>query len=429
MSRSSPQSLATQLGFLALWLLFLLVPMVFAPSAQESFRLPKLLLAEGLALLSLVCLVFRLRHLERVDLSAFFRQPVVVAILPILAVATSGLLTSDHPLHVRQALASLWIGLACLVAWSSLLSAEEHWTLLRSLIFPATVLSLLALLQFYHFFNPFEFADPVEARLGITSLAGGAFDLAAYLVLPCILVQVSLWRQPAGASRWVEGLAALASFYALAVTQTLTAIVAVMVGTVTLWLVLLPRRRAMLAAAGVALALLVVGLAIEPLRERLDRKLNSLQRGDIDRVLTGRLDGWRAALWMWQEHPWTGVGHGAYRAEFGFAKEALAGEGVKFYRSQHQVYFVNAHSDPLEALAEWGLLGVVAVAWGFHVLLRALRRVAAAGGRSAVGPMLAGLAAVAVLASSNFPLRIGLVAYPVLFFLSWIFASSREAEQ
>ncbi len=402
--------------------------MAFSGSVHESFRLPKLLLSECFALLSLVLLIWRLRTVERIDIRAFLRQPVVVAVLPMLVVATSTLLTSANPLHVKDALPSFWIGVVCLVAWSFLLSAEEHFELLRGLIFPASALALMAVLQFHHIYSPFEFERNVAARIGLTSLAGSAFDLAAYLVLPCLLAQVCLLLESDARWRWAWGGAGGLAIYALIATQTLTALVAFVAGTLVLWFLRLPRRRFMAVAATVALVGLVASVAVAPLRHRLDRKLESLRGGDVNRLLTGRLDGWRTAVWMLQENPLTGVGHGAYRAEFGGAKHALKKEGVRFYRSQHQAYFANAHSDVLEALAEWGLLGAAAVAWGLAVLLRTLRRFSAAGKRSDSALMWAGLTALTILALTNFPLRIAIVGYPALLFLSWIFASARAVE-
>jgi len=356
------------------------------------------------------------------------RQPVVMAVLPTLAVATTTLLTSDHPLQVRQGLSSLWIGMACLLGWSFLLTVREHWNLLRCLAFPAAVLSILTLLQYYELFNPFRFERAVERRIGLTSFAGSAFDLAAYLVLPCLIIQASLWRAPK--DRWLRGqvVAVVLSVYAVALTQTLTALLAVLTGSLLLWLLLLPRKMFPKVVGWVVLISLVCGLAISPLRVRVERKLNSLQRADVDRLVSGRRDGWQAAWWMVREYPLTGVGHGAYRAEFGNARMALGREGAQFYRGQRHVYFINAHSDPLEALAEWGLPGGAALLWGLYVLTRAIRRIANAGGeaKNHAALMGAGLVALCLLVSVNFPLRIALVAYPVLLFISWIFATERE---
>ena len=429
MNRPTAGSRVAKLGFLTLWLLFLLVPLAFSNSVHENFRLPKLLLSECFALASLVFLIWRLGAVERVDFRGFFRQPVVTAVLPLLLVATSTLFTSEHPLHVRDALVSLWIGVGCLVAWSFLLSVREHFELLRALMVPAAVLALMAILQFHEIYSPFEFERRVAARIGLTSLAGSAFDLAAYLVLPCLIVQVCWLKELEKRWRWAWAVTGALSIYALVASQTLTALTAFGAGTLVLWSLQLPRRRFLKVAAGVALASLVVALAVAPLRQRLDRKIDSLRSGDVNRVLTGRLDGWRTAWWMFREHPLTGVGHGAYRAEFGGAKGALKQNGVKFYRSQHQAYFTNAHSDVLEALAEWGLLGAAALLWGLYVLARTVRLHSATGSRTDTALMWAGLTTLAILAVTNFPLRIALVAYPALLFLSWIFASARATDR
>ncbi len=428
MSRPTTSRLA-KFGYLILWLLFLAMPLAFSRTADDSFRLPKLLLAELLGLASLAFLALRLRSLERVDWRAFFRQPVVLAVLPMLLVASSGLITSEHPQHVSEALVSLWIGAACLVGWSLALSTEEHRKLLRGLILPATALSVLAVLQFYGYFTPFQFERGVTVRIGLTSFAGGAFDLAAFLVLPCLFVQAGLHAAASGRRRFVLALAAVVCVYALVASQTLTALLAFAAGTLVLWYALLPRRRFVAFAAVIALVATGLYIGFTPLRQRIDRKLDSLSRGDFNRVLTGRLDGWRAAVWMVREKPLTGVGHGAYRAEFGTAKEALWHQGVKFYRSQHRVYFTNAHSDVLEALAEWGLPAVVVLLWGNFVLIRCLRELTKTGERSDVELMSAGLVVLAILALTNFPFRIAIVGFPAILFLSWIFAAQREAAE
>ena len=163
------------------------------------------------------------------------------------------------------------------------------------------------------------------------------------------------------------------------------------------------------------------------MRDRLARKLASVRQGEVNELLSGRLDGWRAALWMVRQKPVTGVGHGAYRAEYGLAKSALSGQGRRFSQAPDQAYFVNAHSDVLEVLAEWGVLGALAVAWGCGVLGRTLRRLAAAAPRADLALMGGALTALSLMMVANFPLRIALSAYPAILLLSWIFAAGREA--
>lgn len=434
MSRPSISPRLAKLGYLTLWLLFLLTPIVFSRTASESFRLPKLLFSECLGLASLLWLALRMRSVERIDWKAFFRQPVVLTVLPMLAVASLGLLTSDHPQHVREALVSLWIGAACLVGWSLALSEEEHRKLLFGLTLPAVVLSVLAILQFHGWFTPFEFEGRVGERIGLTSFAGGAFDLAAYLVLPCLFIQSSLRSATSARRRWTLAVAAVACGYAMVATQTLTPMLALVAGSLVLWANWLPRRRFASFTAMIVLTGLVLGIGFAPLRQRLDRKFDSLLRGDVNQVLTGRLDGWRAALWMLREEPLTGVGHGAYRAEFGNAKQALWQEGVRFYPSQHRVYFTNAHSDVLEALAEWGLAAAAVMLWASFMLIRSYRRLRTADQQNNSRQthselMAAGLLVLAILALTNFPFRLALVAFPAILFMSWIFAAQRETSK
>ena len=105
-----PRSLT--LGTLAVWALLLVPPFLVVPMAKESFRLPKLLASEWLALLSLLFLAWQIQRLERVRWSDLWRLPALRAVLPLLLVATLGSLATDHPHHVRSALADLWIGAA-----------------------------------------------------------------------------------------------------------------------------------------------------------------------------------------------------------------------------------------------------------------------------------------------------------------------------
>jgi O-antigen ligase len=91
-------------------------------------------------------------------------------------------------------------------------------------------------------------------------------------------------------------------------------------------------------------------------------------RTDMRRLepLLHRLDNWRAALWVWWEHPVAGAGLGG----FGAAVHGQASDLVN--RPSH------AHCLPLEWLAEGGVLGLVAAVmlytWLGRIIVRAWRR-------------------------------------------------------
>lgn len=424
-----PRSLSW--GTLAVWVLLLVPPFLVIPLAKDSFRLPKLLASEWLALLSLLFLAWGIQRVERVRWADLWRLPALRAVLPLLLVATLGSLFSDHPLHVREALADLWIGAACLVGWSVGLPSGRMERLLGGLLWPASALALLGILQFHDLLQPLAiYGVEYDQRLALTSTAGNPGDLGAYLVLPCLIAQWLLARSfSTGASgarwgRWGSATALALCLYALLLTRTLAALAALGLASLILWGLRLPRRRAVLLLVGGAALAAVLVLAVPPLRERVFEKAAQARQGQINALLTGRLDGWNAALWMLRENPWTGVGHGAFRPEYVPAKLALLDRGVEFYPQQILVVFANAHNEFLEVGADSGWPGLLALGWALWVLGSALRRRAgAAGGSGDSGDVAfawAGVAALSVLSLAHFPFRIALVAFPAILFLAWV---------
>jgi O-antigen ligase len=430
--RQAKPPLDFRLGTFFLWLLVLVAPFALASVAKESFREPKRLAGEWLALASLACFSWGLRRVAIVRPAGIWRLPAVRLVVPCLLVATAGLAASRHPLQVRDALIDLWIGAAALVGWSVALPAPRLERLLRGLLWPASLMALVGILQ-YHGFHPLALASSQRGgRLAITSLAGNPGDLAAYLVLPCLVAQFSLGRRLRSGEEWTSpgvwgtALALAVSLYSMLLTQTLAAVAAVLTGTLLLWAPRVPRRRvaALLASSVVAVALLAGTVA--PLRQRVMEKAQALAQGNWNWLLTGRLDGWRAAVWMLREHPLTGVGQGAYRAEFAPAKLALLDQGVQFFPGLTEAGFANAHNELLEAGAEWGIPGLLALAWALWALLAALR----APGRAPEDRALAwaGTAALGILSLFDFPFRIALVAFPALLFLSWVLSREEPGE-
>ncbi|MES1243136.1 MAG: O-antigen ligase family protein [Acidobacteriota bacterium] len=410
-----PRPAASQLGELFVWALLLVTPFLVM-AGKESFRLPKLMVAEWLGLASVLCLAWNLRDSDA-GLRNAWRLPAVRALVPILAVATAGMWTTAHPLQVRDALFDLWIGAACLAGWSAGLGRARQERLLRGLLWPAAALALVGILQFHRLWEPLALVGTQwDPRLGITSFAGNPGDFSAFLVLPFL---VGLWTLPGlrpGPGRWMTALALILCLYALALTQTLASLAALAAGTVVLLWMRLPRRVALIGlAGGAALAVLLV-LAVAPLRQRVLGKVRGLAAGDLNEVLTGRLDGWRAAVWMLEQHPAAGVGHGAYLPEYAPAKLALLDRGVEFLPGQTTPMFSNAHNEILEVGAEWGIPGLLALAWAIRVLFGAARRLPESDRPLAVS----GLAALAALSLAYFPFRVAILAFPAILFLAWV---------
>jgi hypothetical protein len=83
-----------------------LAPLVYMTALKEPFRLPKLVLSESFALLSLALLSARLVEavVERKAAARWAMRLAVVAAAPMATIASLGLFTSSHPAHVREAL-------------------------------------------------------------------------------------------------------------------------------------------------------------------------------------------------------------------------------------------------------------------------------------------------------------------------------------
>jgi len=401
---SDRPSFASTLAEVLAWALVLVSPFLVV-GGKESFRLPKLMVGEWLGLASVLCLAWNLRA---ADLKSAWRLPTVRAVLPALLIATAGIWTTAHPLRVRESLFDFWIGAGCLIGWSAGFERERLERLLRGLVWPGAVLALVGILQFHRIWEPLRFAGiAYDARLGVTSYAGNPGDLSSYLVLPALVSLWMLFRR-----RWLVAPSLFLCLYGLALTQTLASLAAVATGAVVLALLELPRRKVLAGLAAAAVVATVLVLAVAPLRVRVEGKLRGLAQGDLNEVLTGRLDGWRAALWMMREHPLTGVGHGAYLPEYVPAKLALLDRGVEFLPGQVTPVFDNAHNEALNAGAEWGIPGLLALAWGLWVVFLAARK-----RREALA--WSGLTALGVLSLAYFPFHVAIVAFPVLLFLAW----------
>ncbi|HEX3131019.1 MAG TPA: O-antigen ligase family protein [Thermoanaerobaculia bacterium] len=418
----APRPVASTLGELLVWAVMLVTPFLVM-AGKESFRLPKLMVAEWLGLASVLCLAWNLRNVEAGP-RELWRLPAVRVLLPILVIATAGIWTTGHPLQVRDALFDLWIGAACLVGWSAGLERVRQERLLRGLLWPAALLALIGILQYHRVWEPLALVGTQwDPRLGVTSFAGNPGDFSAFLVLPFL---IGLWNLPVlrASGRWATGLAMALCLYALVLTQTLASLAAIAAGVVVLLWLRLPRRVALAGLAGGAVLAAVLVLAVAPLRERVVGKLRGLAAGDLNEVLTGRLDGWRAAVWMMEQHPVTGVGHGAYLPEYAPAKLALLDRGVEFLPGQTSPMFSNAHNEFLEVGAEWGIPGLLALAWALWVVFGAARRLPDRGRSLA----WSGLAALVMLSLAYFPFRVAILAFPAILFLAWVLRPQEELE-
>lgn len=411
---------------LGLWLLILLPPFVFITESTDNFRLPKLWWSETLAGIALALLAFRLAKVERVEGSAAWRrlrgEPAILALAPLLLLATVSALFTAHADRTALALGSFWMAAIFLAGLTLALRPEERDGLLRLMCWPASLLALLAIVQFHDLVQPFGFARELTDRLLLTSLAGGAFDLSGYLLLPALFALRELCRARDRRGLIVWGMSTALFVYGIAISQTLTVLIGFLAACPVLAYFCLRRYFWRLAGGLAALAVVLV-LVVAPLRGRVVHAARAIADQDYNQLLSGRLDGWRVAARMVGDHPLGGVGHGAFRSEFGDTKIELTGEGVQFFLGHRGAYFTNAHNDFLEAGAELGWPGLLAAVWGAVLVFRqAFRRKKAGAPAERVGLELAMLVAMSLVALANFPFHVALIAYPWLIFLAGVLA-------
>jgi O-antigen ligase len=439
---------------MAAWLivaLLVVTPLVVFTDIKEGFRLPQGLASGWLGLASLFVVSFVLRDTPSISLSTavLWRQPALRALAPLAAIVAAGALTTSHSAHFRAAFIDFAIGVACVIGWSLALGAPALRRMLVWTIPPAVIVAALGVDQALGWFGTLDWlhVQAPTARLRITSTIGNPGDLAGMLVLPSLMAVEEI----AGASTRRRALLAGALIVmtaALIVTATLAAVAAIVVGLVVWTLprlspggagagVFRRRRMAVLLAGVLVMVLAVAGLAAStPLRARVSEKVMQLASGDLNAVLTGRLDGWRAAWAMMRAAPVTGVGQGAFRAEYADTRLALEARGVTFLNEQQSVVMATPHNEALSVAAEQGVPGVIALAWAIWCVFASAARMGVRGEHEHAHDRdhhrtlaFCALAALGVLSLVSFPLHVPPIAWPWLLFLAWIFRGAAESVQ
>jgi O-antigen ligase len=330
-----------------------------------------------------------------------------------------------HRWETSAALLALAVGGLAFWGWSSVWTKDTLGKLLDLWLLATALSAGVALLQLFQVPFGLKLMDAagVGLRYEVVGLAGNPGDLAASLVA------AFLWA----IYRYLETrerrflLAAGLSLTGTLATGTITALAALLVGAGFAFRVAGKGRDFALKLALLFLAVFGIGVALLPfLSARWTEKVAQLVGGEWDALLSGRLDGWRVAWYLAQKHPWLGVGLGAFGNEFVEAKARLLEAGVRFFPDQLYPIFENAHSEPLELLAELGGFGGSLALLAFSLgVFRFLSR-----GRSCWTPLEHGLAlgvtlALTILAVFGFPFRVAVVSLPFLLLAAWL-AAERE---
>jgi len=293
-------------------------------------------------------------------------------------------------------------------------AAAYHGRLLLGVFVGLTAANAaLSVLQGRQILRPFG----LEAR-GTRDLTGALVGNVGYLSLAVSLAAVAALGIALSSRRLglvLPAAAAVVLFLAdLVVNQNLTSLSALVLGSATLLFARFGRR----AVAPALLAVLLVALAFasyRPARVRGAEALQALRARDPDRLLTYRFGPWAAALEMFRQRPLLGFGPGTFEAEFvPHRLQAEIRARRRFVNPLVTSSYGEAHSEPLQALAEGGLAGVAAIAAGL-ILIGRLAKTAGTGGASPEASLvLALVVAGAVACLTWFPLQRPATSVPLL---------------
>ncbi|MDN2716147.1 O-antigen ligase family protein [Janthinobacterium sp. SUN120] len=164
------------------------------------------------------------------------------------------------------------------------------------------------------------------------------------------------------------------------------------------------------------------------IKERITLGISNLHtfedRGEVNTSIGQRIEMWRTAIDMSQQHPWTGLGRNGYMEQ----KSMLVAEGKANISIRRHT---NAHNDYLDALVKRGIIGVLALLALFLVPLslfaRALRHSAPGAQPYALaGVVLCTCYMIFGLTTSSLTLNIGIIMLVFPMVMLWAMLRQQE---
>lgn len=401
------------------------------PRAEASFDAPK-----RLAVLLLVAaaaaaafLFGRPEGRQRIRARGLARAAFVLAAVALAGGVAAALASPRRDLALDATRAMLLFALL-LPLGASRIVPRYGASLLAVFLSLAALNAIMSLLERARIVRPFA----VEV-LGPRDTTGAFVGNVGYLALALALASVAALAVALETRRPLVRLlcaAALPLYLAdLVVNQNLTSLTALVAGGATVlfarlgWRALLPSLAILGAvAAGV--------VAYRPARARAVSAFAAARAGAWDSLFTYRLGPWSAALEMARERPLLGFGPGTFGAEF--VTHRLRAEiraRRRFVNPLATSSYGEAHSEPLQAVAEGGLAGLAAVAAGLALLAALWRAARQPGPWSAEASLLlAVLVAGSVASLTWFPFQRPVSSIPLLLAAGrgWRLAAEAGAE-
>ena len=331
-------------GILALALAIIL----FGPVALGGVRASEFLVVQGLTVGVVLLWVARLWLNRRAQL---LWPPVCWALFAFVGYAVWRCLNCDIEYVGRQELIRTLVYAFLFFAMLNNLHRQESTQIIGfSLIFLAMAISCYAVFQFLTV-SKWVLFFPAAYRGRGSGTYINPNHLAGFLEM---LLPLALAYALAGRGKPVTKIflayAALVIVAGIAVTLSRGGWVACGLSLVLLFSVLTMYRSSRLPSVLLLVILLGGGLYLAPKSFQLKHRFNRAV-GPTQEVLDIRYNLWEAAVRMWRDNVWVGVGPGHYDHRF------------RTYRSEAAQFDPDfAHNDYLNTLADWGVIGAMLAA-------------------------------------------------------------------
>lgn len=333
--------------------------LVFGPLAFGAARLQEFLVIQGLTAGVLLLWLARVWLNPRPKL---LLPPICWVVLAFTAYAVGRYLTCDIEYVGRQELLRILVYVALFFAILNNLHRQESTQIISfTLIFLAMAISFYAVYQFVTGSDRvwmFEVAN--RGRGSGTYISPNHLAGFLEMLLPLALAYTLVGREKP-LTKIFLGYAALAILAGITVTMSRGGWAGAALGLAFLCGALLSHRTYRLPAMALLIVMVGGGIFMATQTPFFKGRINqTFVDGKVE--MSTRYEMWNAAVRMWRDHFWVGVGPGHYDFRF------------RTYRPPSvQLRPDRAHNDYLNALADWGiigagLIGAVLVALGHGVV-------------------------------------------------------------
>lgn len=330
-------------GILALVLSIL----VFGPLALGAARLQEFLVIQALTTGVLLLWLARVWLNPR---PKFLWPPICWAVLGFAAYAIGRYLTCDVEYVGRQELLRILVYAGLFLAILNNLHRQESTQIISfTLIFLAMAISFYAVYQFLTHSDYVWFVQVTnKGRASGTYISPNHLAGFLEMLLPLALAYTLVGREKPLMKIFI-GYAALVMLVGITATASRGGWVATLLALSFLCAALLSHRTYRLPALVLLIAMIGGGVLVT-VKTDFFRMRFSRAFGPNNLEMNTRMDMWNAAVRMWRDHSWIGVGPGHYDSVWRTYRPASV-----------QLRPERAHNDYLNTLADWGAIGAALI--------------------------------------------------------------------